>query len=557
MNTKNKYNLLIIDADKDILENISNILTLFNYDVTTCSKPQESLEILSSKKFDLIILEILMPTMSAFDLISQSRANNSINSDTSYIFMSGDNSDDNISKSFDFGAIDFFAKPFNMIQFIQRVKNYLKLIDIKIELKQEVETRTKELEKSNTELKYLLYHDSLTSLQNRNALIKTIKTKKEATEVILIDINAFSRINDIHGEKVGDDVLMNVSSALETLAGDNWIVHRISADQFVLLSVKSHSLKFCEQKSALIYDHLDNLSIIATQDKISLDVTISVTIAISKDDEQLHLLDHADMALKYAKRTNHKIIVYSDNLNIEKQYEKDLKAIEMVKKALEEDRLVPFFQPIIKDEDRESFECLVRIIDGDKIISPFFFVDSIKQTKYYIQLTKRMIDKSFEIFKDKNATFSINLSFEDISNSELREYIKSKIIAYEIYDKLILEILESESIDNFDIVRAFLLEVKELGVKIAIDDFGSGYSNFSYIAELQPDFVKVDGSIIKNIVHDEDAYIIAKTIADFSAKMGMKSIAEFIHSDEVYKKAKEIGFFGFQGYELGEPRAII
>ena len=464
---------------------------------------------------------------------------------------------ENIKQILALDVLDIVLNSITSELFIHKIENYCELIDAQTEIKNQIKQQTDSNAKTNTDFQYLHFNDNLTKIKNRNSLLTTIKTDKSATEVILVDVNSFSRINDIYGEDVGDKVLISVAKKLDELSGNNWDAYRYSGDHFVLLSNKPHSLSFCEQKADIVYQELDNLTINTTHNKTDLEVAISVTMAISKDDSREHLLEQADMALKYAKQTKHKIITYSQSLQIEEQYAKDLKAIEMVKKALEEDRIIPYFQPIIKNDGVRSYECLVRIIDGDKVISPFFFIDSIKHSKYYIELTKRMISKTFETFTNQDATFSINLSFEDISNGDLREYIKSKIIEFEIYDKLILEILESESIGNFNIVREFLTEVKELGVKIAIDDFGSGYSNFSYIAELMPDFVKVDGSIIKNIDHDEDAYTIAKTIADFTNKMGMKAIAEFIHSDDVYQKAKEIGFFGFQGYELGEPKATI
>ena len=181
------------------------------------------------------------------------------------------------------------------------------------------------------------------------------------------------------------------------------------------------------------------------------------------------------------------------------------------------------------------------------------YLDIIKDTKYYIELTKRMITKSIERFKDRSENFSINLSFEDISNGELVKFLKEEIRRNDISKRLILEIVESESIENFGLVKRFIEEMKELGVKIAIDDFGSGYSNFSYLLDMKPDYIKIDGSLIKDIHRDNKSFTIAQTIAHFSKNMDIKVIAEYIHSQDVYEKAKEIGFDGYQGYHLGKP----
>jgi EAL domain-containing protein (putative c-di-GMP-specific phosphodiesterase class I) len=168
-----------------------------------------------------------------------------------------------------------------------------------------------------------------------------------------------------------------------------------------------------------------------------------------------------------------------------------------------------------------------------------------------------MIEKSFEFFKNRENSFSINLSFEDILNTQLVDYIKQKLDETGMNRQLILEILESESIDNFQLVKEFISQMKNLGVRIAIDDFGSGYSNFSYLLELMPDYIKIDGSLIKEIDSNEKSQAIVKSITNFAKDLGIMTIGEFIHSKEVHDKAKEFGIYGFQGYYLGMPKDTI
>jgi EAL domain-containing protein (putative c-di-GMP-specific phosphodiesterase class I) len=228
----------------------------------------------------------------------------------------------------------------------------------------------------------------------------------------------------------------------------------------------------------------------------------------------------------------------------------------MVKSALEEDRLIAYFQPIIKSYG-DSYECLVRIKDKDRVISPFFFLDAVAKTKYYAQLTQRMIEKSFQYFKDLDYTFSINLSFDDIENKEMVDFIKAKMFEYGVEKKLILEILESENIQNFDTIRAFIKEMQSFGVQIAIDDFGSGYSNFTYLLELKPDYIKIDGSLIKDICKVEESYILVRTITNLAHELGIKVVAEYIENKEIYNKAKRLYIDGYQGYYLGKPNNTV
>ena len=133
------------------------------------------------------------------------------------------------------------------------------------------------------------------------------------------------------------------------------------------------------------------------------------------------------------------------------------------------------------------------------------------------------------------------------------DYLLYKLEEYNLYNNLIIEILENESIIDFDLVRNFVEKMKSLGVRIAIDDFGSGYSNFNYILELEPNFIKIDGSIIKKIHNCEKSFKITKAIVLFAKELNIKIIAEFIHNQNVYDKIFELEVDGYQGYFFSEP----
>ena len=133
---------------------------------------------------------------------------------------------------------------------------------------------------------------------------------------------------------------------------------------------------------------------------------------------------------------------------------------------------------------------------------------------------------------------------------------KKKIDYYKIGHRLVLELVESEGIENFDDVHSFIQEFKGYGCRIAIDDFGTGYSNFEYLMKLDVDYIKIDGSLIKNIDTDESAQLVVELIIDFAKRMNIKTIAEFIHNDSVYQKIKSLGIDYSQGYHLGEPKFL-
>jgi EAL domain-containing protein (putative c-di-GMP-specific phosphodiesterase class I) len=165
----------------------------------------------------------------------------------------------------------------------------------------------------------------------------------------------------------------------------------------------------------------------------------------------------------------------------------------------------------------------------------------------------QMIDKSFAVFEKNDLEFSINLSIEDVMNSKLFYFIIEKLKNSNAASRLTFEILESESIEDFNKVEKFINEVKRYGVKIAIDDFGSGYSNFSYLIKIKADYIKIDGSLITDIDTDRSASLVVQTIVDFAQKLGMKTVAEYVHSSVVMDKVKELGIDYSQGFYIDEP----
>jgi len=130
-----------------------------------------------------------------------------------------------------------------------------------------------------------------------------------------------------------------------------------------------------------------------------------------------------------------------------------------------------------------------------------------------------------------------------------------KVQACEFSERVIFEIVESEGIQNYDVVNRFIQEVKRYGVQIAIDDFGAGYSNFAYIMRLDVDFIKIDGSIIRDIHQNRSSQVITETILDFSKKLNIQTVAEFVADEAVYDYVKNLQVDCLQGYLFGEPRS--
>ena len=243
-------------------------------------------------------------------------------------------------------------------------------------------------------------------------------------------------------------------------------------------------------------------------------------------------------------------------MNFENEYERNLKLSEIVRDAVKESRIVPYFQAIVDNKTSKivKYECLARLVDkNEKILSPLLFIPVAKKIKVYKDITKIIIDKAFKTFEDSEFEFNINLSTEDIMNSNVYNFILEKLKTSKASKRVTFELLESEALEDFKKVGRFINEVKRYGAKIAIDDFGSGYSNFFYLVKMKADYIKIDGSLIKNIDVDKQSLMVVETIVEFAKKLGAQTVAEYVHSSVVMDKVKELNIDYSQGFYIDEP----
>lgn len=396
------------------------------------------------------------------------------------------------------------------------------------------------------------YNDLLTGLPNKLKLEEDLE-KLNPKGSMIVDIKNFSLVNDYYSIEIGDLLLKEFAKSLSFILPKSCNLYRYSADEFIVLNFGEIS---CEHLIEKINNYFKEKTFdIKYKDEI-IPINIEIIIAIIKDVAKEKIMKKLHLALLYAKKQNSNIMKYDEKMNIENQTIKKFESINRVKKALEEDRVIPVFQKIIKP-DINSYECLVRIKEGDKLISPYFFLDDISNTSLYFEITKTMIRKSCEVFKNRKEDFSINFSYKDLYNEEIKKYLVEYIEKYNLQNRVIIELLETEAMEDVKEVIKFIKEMKPYEIKIAIDDFGTGYSNFSYLADIKPDYLKIDGSLVKTIDKNERYYKIVKHVNAFANDLGIQTIAEFIHNEEVYNVLKEIGIDAYQGYYFAEPKEEI
>ncbi len=426
------------------------------------------------------------------------------------------------------------------------------------------------------QLTHQLYTDPLTQLPNRTKLLADLESIKEPI-LILVNIDHFGEINDFYGTETGDAVLIEMCERIASGPIPECLsLYRIYADEFALVCTKGcfYNLSYADMLKSL-HAHIEASSFNVDGSSVVVKVTIGAVIDPAREAAVTnHVLTDADMALRHAKRYEKDFVILEDIDTIRQEVAHNIEYIGKIEDAMATERIVPFFQGIIDNLASDTFqaepyyqqiidnrlgtptkyECLIRLIEPDgRVISPFFFLDVAKKAKLYPKLTRIMIEKTFALFQENTYEFSINLSVEDILDPQTVAFILGKLEQSGASDRVIFEILESEGFENFEEVQRFIAKVKQRGGRIAIDDFGSGYSNFAYLLNLEVDFIKIDASLIKNIDKNANSRIVVETIVAFAQRLGIKTIAEFVDSKEVFETVKEIGVDFSQGFYFHKP----
>jgi diguanylate cyclase (GGDEF)-like protein len=433
-------------------------------------------------------------------------------------------------------------------------ENVLLTIEDQTSLK-EANKKVKDFTKLLEEKRKLLV-DRLTGLPNRNQLLINIDID-ENKKLALVNINGFNEINDFYGFEIGDKYLKDIAFKIKNEVSEySFEVFRLAADEYAIYNsnneIDESEFYFRVEKAI---ESVESMYYQDEHNKISIFLSSGVSFNQSK------ILETADIALKKCKKAKKSIVLYDDSINVENLIKEKHQWFEKVREAIEFGRIKAFFQPIynIKTQRIEKYETLVRLIDTDgTVIAPYFFLDIAKQAKLYNEITAEVINQSFEKFKDTEYEFSLNISVEDIEHQPTIELLISKFKQYpNVAKRVVVELLEDEGIENFDMINSFISKIREYGAKVAIDDFGTGYSNFSYLLKLDIDYLKIDASLIKNIDKDENSKKIVKTLIDFSKKIGAKTIGEFVHKQSVLIEISNEDMDYAQGYYIQEPKENI
>lgn len=391
------------------------------------------------------------------------------------------------------------------------------------------------------------YIDDLTQLPNMNQLQKDLQTYLESP-LAIINIDSFREFNNFYGVQVGDFIIKELANFLDKNSLEHTRVYRLHGDEFALLFTQNISIDECKKLIHHIEQHEFKYK--------KINIFIHITMGIVFENKNKRRVEEATIALKNAKKNQKTFKIFKDSLSLQNEYQQNIKWTKLLKEAIDNNNIVPFYQPIKEVSTGQilKYESLARLYKDGKYYSPIEFLEVSKKAKLYPKITHIMMEKSFEYFSSKpQINFSINFSIEDIQNAQTVEYLFELIQQYDIGKRLIIELLETEEINDFELLNNFITRAKRYHVQFAIDDFGSGYSNFSYIINLNVDYLKIDSSLIENLHTSEDSLKVVKTIVSFAKEIGLKTIAEKVHNEEIEKILIDLQVDYLQGYLIGKP----
>ena len=430
------------------------------------------------------------------------------------------------------------------------------------------------------QLDFLAAHDPLTGLPNRREfeklLIQAISTANLEDQIhtlCYIDLDQFKIINDTSGHMHGDTVLCVVSELLRKQIRQADTLARLGGDEFGLLLQGcdiDNAHRIVEQMRTQLANHVFDLDGISSRISASFGL-VSIESGGGSNNELMAAADAACYAAKDLGRNRIHVFTQEDSILNERR--RAMEWVNGINKALEENRFSLFCQPILSLQDESQpnprhWELLLRITDENGgLISPGEFIVAAERYHIMPAIDRWVLPKSFELIEEFLANceggncgyvFSLNLSGAALGDERTLDLIRTELAKRKIpNDVLCFEITETAVIQNMEQAIEFIGELRGMGCKFSMDDFGRGSSNFANLRSMPLDFIKIDGSFVRNIVDDELSRSIVQSIRNASHILGIQCVAEFVEDDEILELVRDLGVDYAQGYSIARPGPML
>lgn len=425
------------------------------------------------------------------------------------------------------------------------------------------------------QLNYEATHDHLTGLLNRREfelrlgqLLEHARLEHTQHALLYLDLDQFKVINDTCGHLAGDELLKQLSWKLKSALRKSDILARLGGDEFGVL-LDSCTLEKASSIAQLLHQKILESKFIWNEKGFDVGASIGLVPITASSGVMSDILSAADSACYEAKdQGRNRIHIYHPgDQNLVKR-RGEMQWVHRIRRAIENKDLILYYQdimPLTKQHESERIcEILVRLRDhNNKLIPPMAFIPAAERYDIMVLLDQQVVEQSFQFLTQQSTendialVLSINISGQSLCEDQFLNFIMQKMYENAISgEQIIFEITETAAVRNLSRAIEFINTLKTRGCRFALDDFGSGLSSFSYLKNLPVDFLKIDGSFVRDIVDDPTDLVFVESIHQIGHVMGIKTIAEYVENLAILEKLTQIGVDYAQGFAIGKPRDI-
>lgn len=577
-----QMSVLIVDDVPDNVDLIKTMLTRSGFSkLLTAHSGKAALECLrqqvsnGASTIDAVLLDIMMPGMDGYEVCRTLHAHDEW-SDIPVIMVTANATwEEKVAReSFDAGAVDILFKPIRRVDLMPRIISALSLKkerDLRKSREQELETELSERRIIEARLQHLVNHDDLTGLCNRRRLeqqleVVVLRARKggRISALLYIDLDHFKVINDAEGHAAGDRLLVEVANVLRQEIGTSGLLARISSDEYTVLIEDITEPKAVEAAEKL--RHIMDQFQFSTNNH-NYHIGASIGVAVIRPGDMIsasEVLARADQAC-YVAKTHGRNIVHL--FNKEDREMSNLRSaihwVPLIRDALAHNKFKLVFQPVLglKNKRANHYETLIRMVGEDgELIPPNNFIPIAEKMGLIHDIDLWVVNRAIDILRDmpekfKDASLGINLSSFAFQDTALLPLLKDKLDKTGVRpDRIVFEITETAAIANYSQTRELIMNIRQLGCRFALDDFGSGFSSFNYIKEFPVDYLKIDGAFITNLTSDPVDQTLVKSMIEIAKTLHKEIIAEFVENKKVLDLLVEYGADYAQGYFIGKPQ---
>ncbi len=417
-------------------------------------------------------------------------------------------------------------------------------------------------------------HDSLTGLINRRRFQDELKHQIDYADryglsgaLLFIDLDQFKYINDSYGHHTGDEFLIKIADRLQETLRQSDFLGRLGGDEFGIILPRANQEIATQFSSSLLRTLTETKINVREEHSLHVSASIGITLYPGNSLNHNDVLAEADTAMYAAKERgrNQYHIYHSEDRNVAVMQAK-IHWEERIRDALNNDKFILHYQPIVDLETGETahYEALLRMKNKNgELISPTEFLETaerfglIRKIDHWV-LASTIQAQGESMRTNKPIRIATNLSGRHFGQTEILELVKKAFQYYQADPaSIIFEVTETAAVENMAEAQDFMLALRKLGCKFALDDFGIGFSSFYYLKNLPIDYIKIDGTFVKNLHKDQTDRIFVKAITTLAHNLNITTIAECIEDEEVLSLLQELGVDLGQGFFLGMPSAIL